>query len=205
MMKLDRQDWHKLRSPLLVLAIISVLVTGIIVIAQRYCQQQAVALEKQQRQLHFAQQRYLASGNERALITTYLPQYKRLMASGFVGEERRIEWVDVLRVQQQRLNLFAIKYNIGQQEDYKPIFAGDLGSFVMRRSVMRLDLDLLHEGDILYLISALASNATPFMLRDCAISRLGTAQNQRLVASLHAQCEFDWLTVLEPAATGVTP
>lgn len=205
MMKLDQQDWHKLRSPLLVLTIIAALVTAVVVIAQRYSQQQAAALEKQQRLLHAAEQRYLTSGSERALITTYLPQYQQLMASGFVGEERRIEWVDALRVQQQRLNLFAIKYNIGQQEDYKPIFAADLGGFVMRRSVMKLDLDLLHEGDILYLISALARSATPFMLRDCAISRLRTAQSQALVASLHAQCELDWLTVLEPLATVVAP
>jgi len=205
MLKLDRQDWHKLRSPLLVLAIIAALVTAVVVMAQRYSQQQALALEKQQRLLHAAEQRYLTSGSERALITTYLPQYQRLMASGFVGEERRIEWVDALRVQQQRLNLFAIKYNIGQQEDYKPIFAADFGGFVMRRSVMKLDLDLLHEGDILYLISALARSAPPFMLRDCAISRLSPVQNQALVASLHAQCALDWLTVLEPAATLIAP
>ena len=205
MMKLEQQDWHKLRSPLLVLTIIAALVTAVVVMAQRYSQQQAAALEKQQRLLHAVEQRYLTSGSERALITTYLPQYQRLMASGFVGEERRIEWVDALRVQQQRLNLFAIKYNIGQQEDYKPIFAADLGGFVMRRSVMKLDLDLLHEGDILYLISALARSATPFMLRDCAISRLGTAQSQALVASLRAQCELDWLTVLEPLATVIAP
>jgi len=205
MLKLDQPDWHKLRSPILVLAIIAALVSTLVVMAQRYSQQQALALQKQQRQLHAAEQRYLTSGSERALITTYLPQYQRLMANGFVGEERRIEWVEALRVQQQRLNLFAIKYNIGQQEDYKPIFAADLGGFVMRRSVMKLDLDLLHEGDILVLISALASSATPFMLRDCAISRLGTAQNQALVASLHAQCTLDWLTVLEPAAKVISP
>jgi hypothetical protein len=204
-MKLDRQDWHKLRSPIVALVIVAMLVAGLLALAHNYKQQQAEALEQQRRLLQAAQQRYVASGSERALIATYLPQYQRMMASGFVGEERRIEWVDALRAQQQRLNLFAIKYHIGLQEDYKPVFSPDLGGFVMRRSIMQLDLDLLHEGDILHLIAALASSATPFMLRDCAISRLGPSLNQQLMANLHAQCELDWLTLVEPAAKVITP
>jgi hypothetical protein len=205
MMKLDAKDWHKLRWPLLVLAIIVVLVAGLLYMAQLYSQQQAAALQTQQRLLHAAQQRYLASGSERALITAYLPQYQRLTASGFVGEERRMEWVEALRTQQLRHKLFTIKYNIGAQQEYKPTFAPDLGGFVLRRSVMKLDLDLLHEGDILHLIDSLARSTTPFMLRDCAISRLDSvaASSQPLLAKLHAQCELDWLTLHEPAAAGI--
>lgn len=201
-MKLDRQDWHKLRSPLLALVIIAALAIGLVGIAQNYSRQQAGALDRQQRLLLAAQQRYQASGSEQAQIVASLPQYQRLIDKGFVGEERRIEWVDALRDRQQRHKLFAIKYNIGQQEDYKPMFTPDLGGFVLRRSVMLLDLDLLHEGDMLQLIDSLASSTTtPFMLRDCAINRLGTATalSLQLVANLHAQCELDWLTLHEPA------
>jgi hypothetical protein len=200
-MKLDRQDWHKLRSPLLALVIIAALAIGLVGIAQNYNRQQAGALDRQQRLLLAAQQRYQASGSEQAIIVASLPQYQRLIDKGFVGEERRIEWVDALREQHQRHQLFAIKYNIGQQEDYKPIFAPDLGGFLLRRSVMSLDLDLLHEGDILHLIDSLASTSkAPFMLRDCVINRLGAvaALSQQLATNLHAQCEIDWLTLHEP-------
>jgi hypothetical protein len=152
----------------------------------------------QQRLLHVAQQRYQASGSEQALIAANLPQYQRLIEAYFVGEERRIKWVDALRALHQRQKLFTIKYNIGPQEDYKPIFARDLGELTLRRSVMRLDLDLLHEGDILKLVESLAKSTAPFLLRDCAISRIGDAISLQLAANLHAQCEIDWLTLHEP-------
>ena len=67
---------------------------------------------------------------------------------------------------------------------------------------MKLDLDMLHEGDILKLTESLsADNTAPFMLRDCEITRLnaGGALSNQLIANLHAQCELDWLTMREPA------
>src|SRR3989338_1780571 len=136
------------------------------------------------------------------MITEFLPQYQALISQGFVGEERRIEWVDDLRAQHKNHKLFGIKYNISRQEKYTPVFARNLGGFVLHRSVMKLELDMLHEGDLLQLTESLnANNAASFMLRDCEIVRLntnGTPSNQ-LIANLHAQCELDWLTLREPA------
>jgi hypothetical protein len=97
--------------------------------------------------------------------------------------------------------LFGIKYSISQQENYQPTFATSLGGFVMHRSVMKLDLDMLHEGDILQLTESLGfKNATPFILRDCEVTRLngGGPLSKQLIANLHATCEMDWLTLREP-------
>lgn len=171
-------------------------------LAQNYSGEQEVALQIQQNLLNAARQRYQSSGMEKDTITEYLPQYQVLINKGFVGEERRIEWVDELRAQHRNHKLFGIKYNIGQQEDYKPAFAPSLGGFVFHRSIMKLDLDMLHEGDILQLTESLgAKNTAPFMLRDCEITRLnaGGALSKQLIANLHAQCELDWLTLREPA------
>lgn len=210
MSNLTVQDWKKIQTPIAVLALVLVIMMALIGFANYYSNSQEQALLAQQSQLSSARQRFQSSGMEKDTIIRYLPQYQALIGKGFIGEERRIEWVDELRAQHQLHKLFGIKYSISQQEDFKPGFAPNLGGFTMHRSIMKIDLDMLHEGDILQLTESLsAKNTSPFILRDCEITRLGSSGNlsSQLVANLHAQCELDWITLREPVAAliGATP
>jgi hypothetical protein len=201
-MKLEQNDWKKLQIPLAILGGIVVVVVVCIVFAQQYKADQEQALLTQQNQLNAARQRYQSSGLEKEIITEFLPQYQALINKGFVGEERRIEWVEHLREQHKNHKLFGIKYSIKQQEKYTPAFATNLGGFVLNRSIMQFELDMLHEGDLLQLTESLSgANAAALILRDCEITRLneGGALSAQLTANLHAQCELDWLTLREPA------
>lgn len=202
-MKLEKQDWQKLKTPLLVMLAVMIVVAALLFFARYFDMQQQQALQNQQNQLGAARQRYQSSGMEKEMIIRYLPQYQALIAKGFVGEERRLEWIEHLREQHQAHKLFGIKYSVSQQEKYSPDFAGNLGGFTLNRSVMKLDLDMLHEGDLLNLTEALnTQTSTPFMLRDCEINRLnpGSQFGSELAANLHAQCELDWLTLREPVS-----
>lgn len=201
-MKLNKQDWQKLQIPLVILGMVFITVALLIGFAQYYSASQEQAMQTQQNLLNAARGRYQSSGSEKDMITEFLPQYQALINQGFVGEERRIEWVDDLRAQHKNHQLFGIKYNISQQEKYTPVFAQNLGGFVLHRSIMKLELDMLHEGDLLQLTESLnVNNAASFLLRDCEIVRLnaGGAPSNQLTANLHAQCELDWLTLREPA------
>lgn len=205
-MKLEPNDWKKLQMPLVVLGVVIAIVTACIVLVQQYRAEQEAALLKQQSLLNAARQRYQSSGLEKEVITAYLPQYQTLINRGFVGEERRIEWVESLREQHKNHKLFGIKYSIKQQEKYTPAFASSLGGFTLNRSVMQFELDMLHEGDLLQLTESLSkANVAELILRDCEITRLNesSALNSQLIANLHAQCELDWLTLREPTAIPV--
>lgn len=201
-MKLEQNDWKRLQIPLAILGGIIVVVVVCIVFAQQYKADQEQALLTQQNQLNAARQRYQSSGLEKEIITEFLPQYQALINKGFVGEERRIEWVERLREQHKNHKLFGIKYSIKQQEKYTPAFATNIGGFTLSRSIMQFELDMLHEGDLLQLTESLSgANAAALILRDCEITRLneGGALSAQLTANLHAQCELDWLTLREPA------
>ena len=209
-MKLESHDWKKLQIPLIILGGVVAVVAVCIVLAQQYKVEREQALFKQQSLLNAARQRYQSSGLEKEVITAYLPQYQTLINKGFVGEERRIEWVESLREQHKNHKLFGIKYSIKQQEKYTPGFAQNLGGFTLNHSVMQFELDMLHEGDLLQLTESLSkANVADLMLRDCEITRLNEsgALSSQLIANLHAQCELDWLTLREPAAiqTAVGP
>jgi type II secretory pathway pseudopilin PulG len=206
-MKLEKQDWQRLQVTISLLVVVVITVVALFVLAQKFTSEQEKAMRQQQSLLNSARQRYQSSGIEKQIMTEYLPQYQALINKGLVGEERRLEWVDELRKQHQLNKLFSIKYSIGLQEPYKPSFASNLGGFVLNRSVMTLDLDMLHEEDILELTEALSKkNEEVFMLRDCEITRLnaGGALSNQLIANLHAKCELDWLTLREPTPIQTT-
>jgi type II secretory pathway pseudopilin PulG len=201
-MKLEKQDWQKLQTTLIILVVVIIVILALIALAQNYSSQQEQAMQKQQNLLNSAKQRYQSSGIEKETIVEYLPRYQALINKGFVGEERRLDWVSDLRAQHKNYKLFSIKYSIGLQEPYKPIFAANVGGFAFNRSIMTLDLDMLHEEDILQLTEAIGKkNGEVFMLRDCEMTRLnsGGALSNQLTPNLHAKCELDWLTLREPA------
>lgn len=205
-MKLTPQDWQRLRNPLIALGIAFVVSALMVAYSQQHINAVEQGLQQQENKLNQARQRYQSSGMEKETIVTYLPIYQRLIKEGFIGEERRIEWVDNLRTIHQENKLFGINYSIASQEDYKPTFTLNTGPFVLRRSVMKLELSMLHEGDLANLIEALkAKETTPFIPRDCEITRVSTDITNKLTPNLLASCEIDWLTIREPQAAGAAP
>jgi hypothetical protein len=205
-MKLNPQDWRKLRNPLIGLGVVLVLMALLLSYSGQLKQQAYILLQSQQNQLNQAHQRYQTSGMEKETIVNYLPRYQRLIDHGFIGEERRIEWVDDLRTIHQQNKLFGINYSIGAQEQYKPNFTLNTGPFTLHRSTMKIELSMLHEGDLLTMIDGLlARDATPFMLRECVITRLTDFVKNKLAPNLLADCELDWITISEPQPAGAKP
>jgi hypothetical protein len=203
-MSLSQQDWRKLRYPIIGLGASLVLVGALVSFADQYRKKNEIALQTQQNLLNQARQKLQSSGLEKETIIQYLPMYNDLLASGFIGEERRIEWIETLRQIHAANKLFSIDYSIGLQETYKPSFLPNLGNFRLNRSIMSLKLDMLHEGDLLVLLDGLHEQTTPFIVRDCEISRpIGALVNVKNVASnMQANCEIDWLTLRDPQLAG---
>lgn len=205
-MKLNPQDWRKLRNPLIGLGMALVLMALLLGYSGQRKQQAYILLQTQQNQLNQAHQHYQTSGMEKETIVKYLPRYQQLIDHGFIGEERRIEWVDDLRTIHQQNKLFGINYSIGAQEQYKPVFTLNTGPFTLHRSIMKIELSMLHEGDLLTMIDALlARDATPFMPRECVITRVVNSSKNKLAPNLMASCELNWITISEPQAAGAKP
>ena len=204
-MSLSSQDWRKLRLPILALGAALVLAGLLVSLADRYRLRNLNAELVQQNLLNQAKQKFQSSGLEKETIQQYLPLYNQLIADGFIGEERRIEWIENLRQIHDAHYLFSIDYSIGLQESFKPNYLPNLGSFNLQRSIMKLNLELLHEGDLLNLLEGLNQQSTPYMVRECEITRPSGAivNSKEVVANLTAVCEIDWLTLRDPQLTNV--
>lgn len=204
-MKLTAQEWRTLQLPLIVLGLIIVGMIALAAYAEHQKTQTAALLQAQEQQLNQARQRYQSSGQEKETIVQYLPVYQRLINEGFIGEEKRIEWVDDLRTIHQQNKLFGINYSISAQEPYKPDFNLNPGTFSLHHSAMKLELAMLHEGDLLLLMDELrARKITPFILRQCEIIKRPGATFDKFVPNMQANCLLEWLTVREPQVAGVT-
>ena len=167
---------------------------------EEYRTEEEQALQIEQGLYNQARQKFESSGQEKETIIKYLPEYNRLLAQGFIGEERRIEWIERLRQIHGQYNLFSIDYSIGQQEKYQPNFIANTGSHIINRSVMELKLDMLHEGDLIHLIEDLHQETPPFLVRECEITRpIGAdIDSKKMTANLKAVCEIDWITLRDP-------
>lgn len=199
-MTLTPSDWRQLRLPILGLGCAMIIVGLLVSFADQYRVKKAASLLTEQSLYTQARQKFESSGVEKETIIKYLPEYNDLLAQGFIGEERRIEWIERLRQIHGQYSLFSIDYSIGQQERYKPSFVLNMGNHVMNRSVMELKLDMLHEGDLINLLQDLHTDTPPFMVRDCEITRpIGAKMDtQKVVANLKAVCELDWITLRDP-------
>jgi hypothetical protein len=206
-MSMTPQDRRKLQWPIIGL-VLAIMVVGLLVTyADQYRAENEAALQTQQNLLNQARQKFQSSGLEKETIIKYLPIYNKLLASGFVGEERRIEWIEALRQIHAQHKLFSIDYSIGLQESYNPSFLPNLGNFKLKRSVMNLKLDMLHEGDLLALLDGLHEQTTPFIVRECEIKRpVGAVVNAKnMVPNMQVNCEIDWLTLRDPQLTSSLP
>jgi len=206
-MSMTPQDRRKLQWPIIGLVLANMIVGLLVTYADQYRTENELALQTQQNLLNQARQKFQSSGIEKESIIQYLPIYNKLLASGFVGEERRIEWIEALRQIHAQHKLFSIDYSIGLQEGYNPSFLPNLGNFKLKRSVMNLKLDMLHEGDLLALLDGLHEQTTPFIVRECEIKRpVGAVVNAKnMVSNMQANCEIDWLTLRDPQLTSSLP
>lgn len=199
-MSFSRNDWKRLRNPLLGLGFVLVLAGLLAFYSSNYHAQQLASRNAQQSALDQARQKYLSSGQEREMIVQYLPKYQKLIESGFIGEEQRIEWIEKLRQIHLQNKLFSIEYHIGQQEKVTPSYLPNLGDFTLYQSTMKLKMGLLHEGDILTLLDGLHEQSAPFIVMECELVRpLGAKINTKVLATnVESQCEIDWLTLKDP-------
>lgn len=136
--------------------------------------------------------------NQQALLDDYLPQYQNLIKTGLIGQAKPQLALQQLKHIQQSQHLFPVQYTMGKPQPNKIGFEG----VEVVTSNLTLEMDLLHEEDLLSLMQDLKTHhAGSVILRSCRLDSLNaTPDMQQLKPSLHAKCTLDWLNILPIAA-----
>ncbi len=189
------KDLWAVRAPLAILAVVLAAGTAGVGYTGSKLDHARAVLQNQRSALEHAQYRYRKSGEEQQIIVRYLSEYRRLEQEGFIGPERRIDWIDALRAADRELRMFGVTYQIGAQQPYPGTDGLDAGPLRLWQSPMRLTFGLLHEGDLMHFFNALDRlHAGVFVLEGCTVARMeGASPGYR--PHLQADCQLNWITL----------
>jgi len=200
------EEFKALRVPIVLLVVVLVAAASAIYYTYDLREQAQFSLRQQQVQLREAQTRMQRSGDEKAIIVQYADKYRQLQQAGIIGDEQRINWLDSLRIANERSDLFGINYAVGVQQAYPYAAELDPGQISLRQSVMKLEFRLLHEADLLRFFEVLrAQGGGLFHLDSCVMRRTEQTAALRYQPNIAANCELAWITASPVTASGGRP
>lgn len=196
-MALARKDLASMKLPGVVLLSALVIAFSLVNMSSIMRDRAAQQLNAHGSALREAQQRYHLVGEEVELIRHYLPEYRQLQVRGFVGPEQRVNWIEGLRVANQRAGLFGVNYQISAQAPFPHVSQINPMSRQLRHSQMRLSFGLMHEGELMRLFRELeVQRSGVFALTGCSLDRgRNTGNPVPREANLAAECDISWLTI----------
>ena len=200
-MNFTNQELKALALPLL--ACLALLGAGAGLIAWTQHEQRAAVRElagaREQRAQ--ANERLMRIAEEEKEVKEKLEVYLRLRDLGILGDERRLEWADAMtRIRTQR-ELPDLRYRVERQRLISSV-PGKPAAVDFYASAMKVELALLHEGDLLNFLADLRDSGNAYyVVKRCSISRTGAAPATAVLAPrLRAECEIDLITILDRAA-----
>ncbi len=151
-------------------------------------------LKQAQQQLNNARDRLLTAQSDLENMSSYQTEYDALVAQQIIGNEPRLDWLEGLEKLRKQGGLPVFSYNIAPQTSYAPNPPLSAGNFSLSLSPMSVQLDLLHEGQLLSFFEALSQQMPGWFLLDkCALSRAGGTDNGGVM--LKADCAGGWFTM----------
>ncbi|MEQ9564128.1 MAG: hypothetical protein RLN69_16525 [Woeseiaceae bacterium] len=134
------------------------------------------------------------------IVDRYLRRYEQFHSMGFVGRERRLDWVETLKAAAGDLRLPHATYAIEPQLDVIAPIPGTGSGTAIEIHVSRVELDvgLLHEVDLLHFFDRLQSEAPGLVSVDsCKLTRqVETSAMTGIDANIQANCSVEIFSVV---------
>ncbi|MGI9228686.1 MAG: hypothetical protein ACR2P9_02380 [Gammaproteobacteria bacterium] len=196
-------EWPFVKGTTLLL-MLSALLTCALIAGSHYFQKKMLAgYESSQREFHSISNRYLSVEDEKTLIQHYLPAFIELHGTGVLGGERRLDWIEVLHKAREELGLPNLLYDIASQKPWQPEYQVVMGGYSLFASSMSLDMQLLHEADLLRLFDVLDARAGGiYTVAGCKLEPRGEILHEvPSKGGITARCKLLWYSI-RPANGG---
>jgi len=201
--KLAREDLRRLRLPMAAVVVLAAIGIATIIVSEHYyslaSKQRASSLAERKA----AQERVAKVAEEEREIRENMLRYQKLVERGMVGPEHRLDWIDAITAIKNARRLFEIRYAIEPQRalDYPGTASKANAGFMVSR--MKLEMLLLHEGDLLKFLADLNAAGKAYVsVRSCSITRAEQGGPSRTISPrLQANCTVDLITLREGRTT----
>ncbi len=193
----DELDWSVIKFPTIIFFIVLLVSVALIYGSWMFKQGTFSEYKKNKSLFTSISQQYLSIDDDERIIRQYYPEFIALYKKGFVGGEHRLNWIETLQAASERIKLPGLTYDISPQEVYPQEFNFNLGRFALYSSTMKLNIGMLHEGDLSRLIKDMNEHAEGlFTISKCRFIRPSrTLVEKRDAKNITANCELEWLNI----------
>lgn len=201
-MKLEAQDLKRMQWAITFLVVMTLIGGGSVWSVQQLKKSSEKSLRDVSAERRDIQGKLARAREEQQELRDKIGRYQELKAQGLIGPEQRLDWIEIIARLKAARGIFKLDYDFAPQ---RPVDAAMLpggaaaGGFEIMSSQMRLQLQLLHEGELLNFLSELR-DAVPALVqvRSCTIERLAPGNTDRgKNAQLTAECILEWITLRE--------
>ena len=200
-MNFSREELRKLAMPFLFAVGLIAAGIGLIAGANELLRVARVQLSVAQTERRQNAERLARIAEEEREVKEKIELYQRLKALHILGEERRLEWADAINRIRASRELLDLRYRVDRQ---RPLVSlpGKPGSVDFYASTMHVELQLLHEEDLLRFLGDLRDSGNAFYaVKKCTLSRTGQAvSGATMTPRLRAECDIDLVTIIDRAA-----
>lgn len=201
-MTLDAKDFKRLQWAILLFVVLAVAGGASVWFAQQLKEGNEKALQEATAARRNLQNKLARAREEEQELRTKIGQFEALKARGYVGPEQRLDWIEALARIKAARKIFRMDYEFAPQ---RPADAGVLpggaaaGGFEVMASQMKLQLQLLHEGELLAVLGDLRDAVQAMIqVRSCVVERNSAGSGERARnAQIRADCTLEWITLRE--------
>ena len=199
-------DWSVLRSAIIAFIISLTISASLIAGTWYYKDNMEMKYNIDKKRFQTVSNQYLAVDQEEKLVKQYYPEFINLYNHGIIGQERRLNWIEILQGSSERSKFISLRYEIDPQAQYTPDFTLNYGIFKLFNSSMKLNMDLLHIGDLRKLINDLDRKAQGiYNITGCKLKRTGGGQFELTIKpNIAAECELHWFNIKRSDGSDIT-
>lgn len=205
-MKMDAKDLKRLQWAIAFLVVMSLVSGGAVWTTEQMKNSSSKALQEATAARKEIQAKLTRARDEQQELTEKLNRFQSLRTRGFIGPEKRLDWIEAIARIKTARRISKLDYEFAPQRlvDASILPGGAAaGNYEIMSSQMRLQIDLLHEGELLGFLADLRADLRGavdalVLVRSCAIERLASSAVDRgSKAQLKAECTLEWITLKE--------
>jgi len=201
-----RAELRRLAGPIVIAVALAGMGLGLIWSARGALAGARAQLATAQAERRANMERLARISEEEREVKQNIDVYQRLKALHILGEERRLEWADTITRIRKEQELLDLRYVVERQRLLTTV-PGKPAGVDFYASTMKVELALLHEGDLLRFLAELRQSGNAFYaIRRCGLTRTAqAATGTTITPRLRAECEIDLVTIMDRAAKGAAP
>jgi len=191
-------EWQLLRGTLIFAVTCVVLGLSVLMLSFEYKLSKEDEFENKKLELLQLKSRMNKALRDGDTYKEHLPSLDEYRKLGYVGEENRVLWIDIIREVTTELKFPNLQYAISEQTPYEHKGTElPTGDFSIVKSVMQIGMNIYHEGDLFKLIKTLKNRSKGlFYIDKCAIKRERVVDSKNIDnANLNVQCDLIWISV----------